>query len=247
VAFVAVDNPARLNIFSTPVMDAFVAAFAELATLDDLRAVVLTGVGPRAFVGGADVDEMAQLASPNAARAFIGKVHACCAAVRDLPVPVIAAVRGWCLGAGLELAAACDLRLADDTARLGMPEVRLGVPSVVEAALLPGLIGWARTRELLLFGETIGAREALRIGLIDQIVAPRDLDGAVEARLASLLACGPRAVRLQKALIRTWENLPLRAAIEAGVDAFAAAFETDEPRAAMARFQADRALRKGSS
>jgi enoyl-CoA hydratase/carnithine racemase len=247
VAFVTLDNAARLNILSTPVMEAFVAAFAELAAQEDLRAVVLTGAGARAFVGGADVDEMAEIVSPQEARAFIGRVHACCAAVRDLPVPVIGAVRGWCLGAGLELAAACDLRLADDTARLGMPEVRLGIPSVVEAALLPGLIGWARTRELLLFGETIGAQEALSIGLVDQVVAPEDLDGAVETRLASLLACGPRAVRLQKALIRRWEELPLGAAIEAGVEAFAAAFETDEPRAAMARFQADRARRKGQA
>jgi enoyl-CoA hydratase len=246
IAFVTLDNQARLNTLSSPVMDQFTSAMSALTTDQSLRAVVLTGAGTRAFVGGADVDEMAAIASPDEARAFIGKVHTCCRAVRDLPVPVIAVIRGWCLGAGLELAAACDLRIADETARLGMPEVKLGIPSVVEAALLPGLIGWARTRELLLFGEVLGAEEALRIGLVDQLAAPADLDAAVDTRLASLLTGAPRAIRLQKALIRRWEDLPMGAAIEAGVDAFAAAFETDEPRLAMARFNAARAARRPS-
>jgi enoyl-CoA hydratase/carnithine racemase len=245
VAHLTLDNQARLNTLSSAVMDAFVAAFARLAEDETLRAVVLTGAGTRAFVGGADVDEMAAIASPAEARAFIARVHACCAAVRDLPVPVIAVIRGWCLGAGLELAAACDLRLADATARFGMPEVRLGIPSVVEAALLPGLIGWARTREMLLFGESVDAAEALRIGLIDACVAPGDLDAVAAARVASLLEATPRAIRLQKALIRRWEDLPLGAAIAAGIDAFGEAFETDEPREAMAAFRAARAARRG--
>jgi enoyl-CoA hydratase/carnithine racemase len=246
VAFVTLENEARLNALSSPVMDDFVETFAGVAAHEAVRAVVLAGAGRRAFVGGADVDEMAAIASPAAARPFIGKVHACCRAVREAPVPVIAAIRGWCLGAGLELAAACDLRLADDTARFGMPEVKLGIPSVVEAALLPGLIGWARTREMLLFGEVIDAAEALRIGLIDRCAPAAELDDVVSARLASLLTGAPRAIRLQKALIRRWQDLPLSAAIEAGIDTFAAAFETDEPRLAMAAFRAARAARRGT-
>jgi enoyl-CoA hydratase len=245
VAFVTIDNATKLNVLSSGVMDAFVTTMADLARDESLRAVVLAGAGGRAFVGGADIDEMAAIDSPMAARDFISKVHACCAAVREAPVPVIAAIRGWCLGAGLELAAACDLRLADGTARLGMPEVKLGIPSVVEAALLPGLIGWARTRDLLVFGETIDAAEALRIGLIDQLTPPEDLDATVEARLVSLASSRPAAVRLQKALVRRWEDLPLSQAIAVGIDAFAAAFETDEPRASMAEFQAARRARRG--
>ena len=154
--------------------------------------------------------------------------------------PVIARIGGWTLGAGLELAASCDLRLAADTARFGMPEVKLGIPSVVEAAVLPGLIGWGRTRQLLLLGETFGAQPALTMGLVDAVVAPQDLDATVDSWLESLLANGPQATRLQKALIRRWEGLPLAEAIAAGVDAFAAAFETDEPTSAMARWQAGR-------
>jgi len=240
VAFVTLDNASKLNVLNTPLMEGFAAAMARLAAQDDLRAVVLSGAGDRAFVGGADVNEMARLETPAAARAFILRVHGCCAVVRDCPVPVIARIGGWTLGAGLELAAACDLRVAVDTARFGMPEVKLGIPSVVEAALLPGLVGWGRTREMLLLGETFDAAAALAMGLIDAAVPAPLLDAAVEARLAALLANGPRAVRIQKALIRRWEDLPLKDAVAAGVDAFAAAFETDEPTIAMARWRAER-------
>ena len=240
VAFVTLDNERKLNVLNTPLMEGFAVAMERLSTQDDLRAVVLTGAGERAFVGGADVNEMAGIATPDDARAFITRVHRCCASVRDCPVPVIARIGGWTLGAGLELAAACDLRVAVDTARFGMPEVKLGIPSVVEAALLPGLVGWGRTREMLLLGETFDAAAALAMGLIDAVFPPAMLDAAVDARLAALLANGPRAVRLQKALIRRWEDLPMKAAIAAGIDAFAASFETDEPMLAMARWREGR-------
>lgn len=243
-AFVTIDNSAKLNVLSSPVMDEFVSRMTELSRDETLTGVVLAGAGDRAFVGGADIDEMAAIASPDDARAFISKVHACCAAVRDFPAPVIATIRGWCLGAGMELAAACDLRLAEGSARFGMPEVKLGIPSVVEAALLPGLIGWGRMRDLLIFGEIIDARRAFEIGLVDELIEPGALEAAVEARLEALLTSKPRAVRLQKALIRRWEDLPLSQAIAAGVESFAQAFETSEPAQAMAEFQKARAARR---
>lgn len=245
VAFVTIDNRAKLNVLSVRVMEEFVAAMTTLSAEETLRAVVLAGAGERTFIGGADIDEMAAIASPDQARAFISTVHACCAAVRDLPVPVIAMIRGWCLGAGLELAASCDLRLADKSARFGMPEVKLGIPSVVEAALLPGLIGWGRTRDLLIFGEIIDARRAYEIGLVDELVEPGSLEAAIEARLEALFTSRPRAVRLQKALIRSWEALPLSDAIAAGVESFADAFKTAEPIEAMAEFRKARAARRG--
>ena len=110
-----------------------------------------------------------------------------------------------------------------------MPEVKIGIPSVVEAALLPGLIGHGRTRRLLLTGETIGAAEAFTWGLVDHVVAAGDLDDAVERLIGPILAAGPRAVRLQKSLILDWEELPTAAAIERGIDRFVSAFDTDEP------------------
>ncbi|HZZ34336.1 MAG TPA: enoyl-CoA hydratase [Caulobacteraceae bacterium] len=244
VAVVTLDRAAKLNVLNSTLMARFVEAMEVLAEDDDLRAVVITGAGERAFVGGADVDEMATLRTPDEGRAFITRVHRCCAAVRDMPVPVIGRVNGYALGAGLELAAACDLRIAADTARFGMPEVKLGIPSVVEAALLPSLVGWGRAREMLLLGETFGAEEALRWGLVEAVVPPADLDAAVEARLTAILSASPKAVRLQKALIRRWEDLPMKEAIAAGIEAFASAFETDEPERALADFVEAREARR---
>lgn len=244
-AFVTLDNARRLNVMNTALMDAFVETISALGENEALRAVVITGAGDRAFVGGADVDEMAALTSPDAARAFILKVHACCRAVRDLPVPVIARINGYCLGAGLELAAACDLRVASLGSTFGMPEVKLGIPSVVEAALLPTLVGWGRARQVLLLGETFGAAEARAWRLVEEACPAAEIDHTIERWLAALLTSTPRAVRLQKALIRRWEDLPLSQAVAAGVEAFADAFRTDEPALAMQAFQDARAARRG--
>lgn len=229
VAHVVVDHDAKLNTLNPDLMRDFAAAFAALSAEAGLRAVVLTGAGPRAFIGGADIGTMAAVADPAGGEAFIRLVHGCCRAVRDCPVPVLARVNGWCLGAGLEVAAACDLRIAAEAAKFGMPEVRVGIPSVVEAALLPGLIGWGRTRRLLLLAETIGAEEALGWGLVERVVPADGLDAAVDEWLGLLLEAGPQAIRAQKALIRKWEDMALSQAIAAGIDAFAASWRTEEP------------------
>ncbi|HEY2752593.1 enoyl-CoA hydratase [Phenylobacterium sp.] len=244
IAHVAINNPQKLNSLSSEVMAQFAELFGGLARDETLRAVVLTGAGDKAFVGGANIDEMAELGGPGPARDFILKVHDCCRAIRDMPVPVIAAINGWCLGAGLEIAAACDMRLAADTARFGMPEVKLGLPSVVEAALLPSLIGWGRTRRILMTGETFDAAEALAWGLVEEIHPPARLPLAIEGLLESLMEAEPRAVRIQKALVRQWEELPMSQAIAAGVDAFEDAWTTNEPADAMAQFLVNRATAK---
>jgi enoyl-CoA hydratase len=246
VANVVIDNAARLNALGSGLLGDFVRALAELSHDPALRAVVVTGAGERAFVGGADIREMALIDGPDAARNFITGVHRACAAVRACPVPVIARIQGYCFGAGLELAAACDFRIASELAELGMPEVRLGIPSVVEAALLPALIGWGRTRRLLLTGETIDAECALLWGLVEEVAPADELDAAVDACLVDILACGPAAIRQQKALIAAWETLPLGEAIAAGVEAFADAYRTDEPKRMMAEFLAAQAARKRS-
>jgi enoyl-CoA hydratase/carnithine racemase len=235
IAHVTIDNAAKLNTLGSHLMIEFIERIEGLGARDDLRAVVLTGAGDKAFIGGADIFEMARLDAVSA-EGFITLVHRSCDCLRALPVPVIARVNGYALGAGLEVAAACDLRVASSNAVFGMPEVKVGIPSVVEAALLPGLIGWGRTRELLLFGENIDAPTALAWGLVEQVVAPAELDGAVERRLTSLLAAGPHAVRLQKQLIRQWEDMTLSQAVRAGIESFTKSFATDEPARMMDRF-----------
>lgn len=235
IARVTLQNAAKLNTITSHLMLSFVAELEALGKRDDLRAVILTGAGDRAFIGGADITEMAGLDAERA-EAFITLVHRSCSALREMPAPVIARVNGYALGAGLEIAAACDLRIASSNAVFGMPEVKVGIPSVVEAALLPGLIGWGRTRELLLWGENIDAATALAWGLVEYVIQPAELDAAVDARLDALLTAGPHAVRLQKKLIRDWENMTLDQAVRAGIESFKQAYASDEPRRMMAAF-----------
>ena len=151
-------------------------------------------------------------------------------------MPVIARIDGFALGAGLEVAVSCDLRVASDRAKFGMPETKVGIPSVVEAALIPRLIGGGRARELLMLGEIIDAPTALNWGLVERVVAPNMLDAEIERILRALFAAGPQAVRLQKTLMREWENLSADQAIAAGVDAFSQAYESDEPSRLMSAF-----------
>jgi enoyl-CoA hydratase/carnithine racemase len=228
VATVTVDNRAKLNTIDSVLMREFVGAVEALSRRNDLRALVVTGAGDKAFIGGASIPEMAKL---DAARAkdFITLVHLTCDCLRQCPVPVIARIDGYALGAGLEVAVSCDLRIATTRAKFGMPEVKVGLPSVVEAALIPKLIGWGRARELLLTGDTIDAETALRWGLIERAVEPHSLDREVGRIVEALLAAGPHAIRSQKSLMRQWENLPIEGAIAAGIDALVRAFDTDEP------------------
>jgi len=243
VAVVTIDNPTRLNTLDTRVMTDLITAIERFGADETLRAVVLRGAGERAFIGGADIEEMAGL-NPTTARDFITLVHRCCDGFRCLPVPVIARIRGYVFGAGVEVAASCDMRVASTDAQFGMPEVRLGIPSVVEAALLPQLIGWGRTRQWLLTGDAIDATTAHAWGLIEEVVPAEQLDAAVEKLLDSILASGPRAIRAQKALITAWEDLPLRQAVQRGIDDFAMVWEADEPRRMMQDFLVRRRERK---
>ena len=228
IAHLTIDNARRLNSLNRALMGEILEIVGGFAADPQLRLAILRGAGERAFVGGADIAEIAAL-DHISARSFITMVHRCCNAFRGLPVPVIARIDGWTLGAGLELACACDMRVASERSQFGMPEVRVGIPSVVEAALLPRLIGSGRARRLLLTGETIGAAEALAWGLIDVMAPPEGLDDAVGRLAGSILAAGPQAVRLQKSLILEWEELPAAAAIARGIDCFVSAFDTDEP------------------
>lgn len=244
VAYLTLDHRAKLNTLNAALMREVIAAMAALARRDDLRCAVLAGAGGRAFIGGADIREMAAITAPAEAEAFIRLVHGVCDAMRALPVPVIARIEGFCLGAGLEVAASCDMRIAATGAHFGMPEVRVGIPSVVEAALLPGLIGWGRTRRLLLLAETLDATTMEAWGFLEQVVPDVALDGAVEAAVGMILEAGPAAIRAQKALIRRWEGLPVDAAIAAGVTAFAASFAGEEPGRMLGGFLETLAARK---
>ena len=241
VARVTIDNPRKLNILTPEALQDLQEKMKEIESNPLVRAVVVTGAGEKAFIGGADLETLGAL-DPVSAREFIGLVHAACAAMRECPVPVIARINGWCLGAGLELAACCDLRIAADSAAFGMPEVRLGIPSVVEAAMLPRLIGAGRARWLVLTGETIGAQEALAWGLVEKAFSAEKLDFEINKTVDSILAGEAEAIRAQKRLCKLWEEAPLAESVRASIDEFARAYESGEPRRRVAAFR--RARRK---
>ena len=235
VAYVTVDNVEHRNRLGKSGKDELVAAFSELAANENLRVAVLTGGGDKSFIAGSDISEMK--GQDVAGQREVGtKTHLACDAIRQLPVPVLARINGYCLGSGMELAASCDMRAAADHAKFGMPEVKFGLPSGMEACLLPLLLGWGKANEIVLTGEMIDAQEAYRCGFLERLVPAAELDAAIEKWVAAICSAGPRAVRLQKGLVRDWERMSIRDAIHQGIKVCAESRSTDEPVRLMQAF-----------
>jgi enoyl-CoA hydratase len=228
-------NAGSLNILGSAVTNGVRESFEKLAADRTIRAVILAGQSEKSMIGGADIKEMAKL-DQKSAEAFITRLRDLCEAVRHFPAPVIARLPGWCLGGGLEVAAACDFRIAAHDAHFGMPEVKVGIPSVIHAALLPRLIGWGRARWLVMTAENIDAPTALAWGLVDRVAPPGGLDATVEHTVKALLECGPEALRSQKALMRQWEELPLKESVDLSIGVFGQSFLTGEPQRMMQGF-----------
>jgi len=239
IAIVTIDYRTRLNVLNTEMMNLLIGALKQALDKDSLRCIILTGAGDRAFIGGADIKEFAVLDQAGA-EVFITKVHEVCQTIRDCRVPVIARINGYCLGAGMEVAASCDLRIASTGSTFGMPEVQVGVPSVVEAALLPRLMGIGKAAELVLTGEMISAEEAHRYGFLERIAPTHRLHTHLQEWLDSILSAAPNALRLQKELMHQWEELPMTDAIQAGIKSFGAAFASGEPQKYSAPFLGDK-------
>jgi enoyl-CoA hydratase/carnithine racemase len=233
VTRLTLDRP-PLNVLTPDLIDALGAACRAVSSDPEVRVVVLAGAG-RAFSAGVDVAVMREL-DMTGARAFIERLRATIRALEDVPVPTVARLHGHVLGGALEITLACDLRIAADSCRLGMPEITVGIPSVIQAALLPGLVGWGRTAELLLGGQPVEAREAERWGLVNRAVEESRLDGEVEAWVERLRALPPDAVRLQKALLARWRRVDVDTAVALSADVFARAYATGEPKRAMQAF-----------
>jgi len=227
VARIFLNRPQKVNALNSATLDALVAILAKVD--ENVRVLVLGGHGA-AFCGGADVNELAKL-DPDSAREFVGRIHRVCATLRALPVPVVARLHGAVIGAGLEIAAACDLRVAARGTRFAMPEVKLGIPSVVEAALLPRLMGSGRAAWLVLTGEPIDAERAYEWGLVESLCAASDLDQTVAGVVQSLLAADRAALRAQKELLQLWDEQPLAASIAASIERFAQAYTIGRAKA----------------
>lgn len=234
VRHIAFDRPAKLNALTA-------AELVEVTRLvtepgPDVRALVFTGSGDRAFSAGMHVDSFAGI-TPDTARALIRKVRDFVGAVRTSPLPTMAVVNGYCLGAAFELALACDLRVSADSAQYGLPEVKVGIPSVVDASLLQEHVGLAMAKEIILTGDLYDAAEMHRLGLLNRVV-PRDRLDATAAELLARVTCHtPTVLASQKRLFETWLNTPVRVGIEASIEEFARVFESPETRTQVTHYR----------
>jgi enoyl-CoA hydratase len=227
IATLTIDRPEKHNALNSVVRRELVDALDALRDRDDVRVVVLTGAGDRAFVAGADIAEfdgrspIEQRAAMEGRRPFDE--------VAAFPKPTLARINGFALGGGCELAMACDIRIAARSARLGQPEIRLGlIPGGGGTQRLPRLVGAGRALRLILTGELIDAEEAGRIGLVDMVVDDAELDVHTYALARSIAAHSPVALRLAKEAVRTAFEAPLGAGLAHERDLFVAAFASDD-------------------
>ena len=237
VLTIELTNSKRLNIVGTCAVEELTQAFRAVDGDGDVRVVVLRGAGDAAFIGGADINEMVNL-DRSSAEVFIRRLATLCESIRECPVPVIARLAGYCLGGGLEVAMCCDLRIAEPGAIFGMPEVAVGIPSVIHSALMPALIGASHAAWLLLTGETIDAGTAVTWGLVHEVVAADALDSRIAELTTKLAGFGRHAVRQQKRLLNKWFDMTVHGAIEDSIEQFGLAFLTGEPQHHMWAFLA---------
>lgn len=240
VATLTVNRPDKLNALNAVTITELDRVIDELRTRADVNGIVVTGAG-RAFVAGADIAELASH-TPAEARRLAERGQAVFAKFATSPKPVVAAVNGFALGGGCELAMACHVRIASDAARFGQPEVKLGlIPGYGGSQRLPRLVGQGRALELLLTGDMIDAAEAFRIGLVNRVVPPAELLPAAVALVRRMLANGPLALARCIAVVHEGASLPLDRALEAEAAAFGALAGTEDMREGTAAFLEKRA------
>jgi len=235
VALVTINRPDKRNALDGPTRARILEVFDALAANPEVRVVVLTGAGDKAFVAGADIGEFEGRSPVEQFRVMSGRTVF--DAMEAFPKPVIAALNGFTLGGGCELAMACDIRLAADTAKLGQPEVNLGIiPGGGGTQRLPRLVGTGMAYKLLYTGDLIGAEEALRIGLVDEVVPAADLRARALALATAIAEKSPVALRLIKEAIRASIRSPLDEGLRQERTLFGLAFASEDKAEGVAAF-----------
>lgn len=230
ISRVRLNRPDKMNPFFRETAIELQEALSRLSTAPDVRVVILTGSG-KAFCGGADLGVLAGARTLWDGRAYLTLLYETFRLVEQIGPPVIAAVNGLCLGAGVELMAACDFAIAAESARFAMPEPALGLPSVIHAALFPRYAPLGRVREWLYTGEEIDAHEAARWGLINRVVPDAQLEDEALRTARTIAGRSALAIRLQKELInRRWLRSDLETALLDSIDIVGLAFSTGEPQ-----------------
>lgn len=236
IAVITIDRPKALNALNYETLQELLYCFRLLEKAREIRAVILTGGGEKAFVAGADISYMQDLNALSAAE-FAGLGHTVMETIENLPQPVIAAVNGFALGGGCELALACDIRIAGENAKFGQPEVNLGViPGFGGTQRLPRLIGKAMACELLYTGDMIGAEEALRIGLVNRVVETGQLLETCRVIAKKITTKGPIAIRLCKETVNNGVEMDLDRANQYEAIQFGQCFASDDQKEGMQAF-----------
>lgn len=236
VATLMVNRPDKLNALNDLTVAELGRAIEEIRAREDVGGAVLTGAGNKAFVAGADIAELAQQ-SPVEGRERARRGQYVLRRIETSPKPIIAAVNGFALGGGCELAMACHIRVAADNARFGQPEVKLGIgPGYGGSQRLPRLVGQGRALELILTGEMIGAEEAYRIGLVNAVVSSADLLRTASEMLRKILANAPIAVAMSIEAVVRGVELPLEDALRLEADQFGLMASTEDMREGMTAF-----------
>lgn len=240
LATLTIDRPAKLNALDNATIRELHAAVATLSADANVGVVIVTGAGDKAFVAGADIEGLVdQGVLGGKANAWLGQ--GLTLAIERSPKPFLAAINGYALGGGLELALACDLRYAATTARLGLPEVGLGIiPGYGGTQRLPRLIGEGPALQLILGGDPVTAEEALRIGLVNAIYEPAELLGAVRKQAMRILSRGPTALAFAKEAVRRGAGVPLEEGLAIEADLFGMISSTQEMQDGLRAFLAKR-------
>jgi enoyl-CoA hydratase len=227
VAIITINRPDKLNALNVQTRQDILAALDQAGSDDEIRVVVITGAGEKAFVAGADINEFAGKTALQQREVMKGR--RAFDAMEDFPKPVIAMINGFALGGGCELALACDIRIASSKARLGQPEIKLGIiPGGGGTQRLTHLIGEGKAMELILTGDMIGADEALRLGLVNHVVAPEELEAKTMELANKIAEMSPVALAMAKQAVKNAARLDLRAGLEAEVDLFALCFSSED-------------------
>ena len=225
---VVIDRPAKRNALTLAMIRDLRDALLDAEASRGVRAVLVEAEGP-SFSAGVDLHEFAE-GTPDSAHVLIDTLRDLCATARNLPKPLACAIRGHCLGGALELALACDLRICTPDASFGMPEVAVGIPSVIDAALFRHYIGLGRAKEMLLTGAPVTAADALAWGLVNRVVEDAGLVAAAVDMLRMVTRHSPAAIRAQKELIEDWMNQPLQESIEASMSFLVDSFRDGVPQ-----------------
>ena len=235
-AVLTINRPEALNALNSQVLSDLKAALDELKKEADLRCLIITGAGPKSFVAGADIGEMSTM-NPKKGEAFGIAGNKVMSQVASFPCPVIAAVNGYALGGGFELALACDLRLASEKARFAFPETGLGItPGFGGTQRLARLVGPALASELIFTGRTVKADEALAKGMVSQVCAPEELLDKAQELADTIAGRAPIAIRQAKKAIRGGLDLTLEKGLDYESECFGECFDSEDQKNAMKAF-----------